>query len=190
MLSPVNEKEKQLLPVNELLEELAKIQSGPLRCMQPVGIIGPGDGGSKECESAHFIAYTLAKAGFSIICGGRGGVMQAASRGARDAGGIAVGILPEEDASMANKYLSVAIPSGMGEMRNAIIARSSICLVAIGGGMGTISEMALGLKWGKQVFALYEDVQLQGARIAANTDELLEFVVRWLVQSLTQNHNT
>jgi len=78
----------------------------------------------------------------------------------------------------------VAIPTGMGEMRNALIARSSICLVAIGGGMGTISEMALGLKWGKSVFALYEDVQLPGARIAGNVDQLVEWVLVWLVEHL------
>jgi uncharacterized protein (TIGR00725 family) len=107
--------------------------------------------------------------------------MEAASRGAAEAGGIAIGILPEDDVRSANKYLTVAIPTGMGEMRNAVIARSSLCLVAIGGGMGTISEMALGLKWGKNVFALYEDVRLEGARIAKNPGELLESVVRWLV---------
>ena len=179
MLLPVNA--KQIAPVADLLAQLGALQSGSYRCKQPIGIIGPGDGGEKECHAAYEIAYQLAKVGFSIVCGGRGGVMAAASQGAHDAGGIAVGVLPEEDTRTANPYLSVAIPTGMGEMRNAIIARSSLCLVAIGGGMGTISEMALGLKWGKHVFALYEDVQLDGATIAANPSELLNLVVHWLV---------
>ena len=68
----------------------------------------------------------------------------------------------------------------MGEMRNAIIARSSLCLVAIGGGMGTISEMALGLKWNQAVFALYEDVQLPGAVIASDLDDLIARVLDFL----------
>jgi uncharacterized protein (TIGR00725 family) len=165
-----------------LLEKLKRHQASAARFLQPVGIIGPGDGGARECAAAAEVAGRLAQAGLSIVCGGRGGVMEAASRGAAEAGGIAIGILPEEDARSANKYLAVAIPTGIGEMRNAIIARSSLCLVAIGGGMGTISEMALGLKWNKNVFALYEDVRLEGAKIAANTDELLESVLRWLVE--------
>ena len=107
--------------------------------------------------------------------------MQAASKGAHDAGGIAVGILPEEDVSAANPYLTVAIATGMGEMRNALIARSSVCLVAIGGGMGTLSEMALGLKWGKQVFALHRDIVLPGANIAKDVDQLIEWTTTWLL---------
>ena len=72
--------------------------------------------------------------------------MAAASR-ARDGGGIAIGLLPEDDDRNANEWLSVAVATGMGEMRNALVARS---LAAIGGNMGTLSEMALGLKWGRR----------------------------------------
>ena len=165
---------------SKFLEAIALRQAGPERLLQPVGIIGPGDGGPRECAAAYQVANALARAGMAIVCGGRGGVMEAASRGAREAGGTAVGILPEEDVRAANPFLSVAIPTGMGEMRNAVIARSSICLVAIGGGMGTISEMALGLKWGKTVFALYPDVDLPGLKKAANADELLAHVSQWL----------
>jgi uncharacterized protein (TIGR00725 family) len=173
----------RVLPGNvvELLERLAAKQASAKRCKQPVGIIGPGDGGPDECLAAYQVANALARAGMSIVCGGRGGVMQAASKGAHDAGGIAVGILPEEDVNAANPYLTVAIPTGMGEMRNALIARSSICLVAIGGGMGTLSEMALGLKWGKQVFALYRDIALPGANIAKDVDQLIEWTTTWLL---------
>ena len=111
--------------------------------------------------------------------------MEAASKGAFEAGGVTIGILPEEDARCANKYLSVAIPTGIGEMRNALIARSSICLIAIGGGMGTLSEMALGLKWGKTVFSLYEDIQLPGVKSAGDIDQLIEWVAAWLVSQNT-----
>lgn len=174
---------KNSLPAKaiELLGQLAHKQNGPDRYRQPVAIIGPGDGGERECIAAYIVAASLASAGMAIVCGGRGGVMQAASRGATDAGGIAIGILPEEDARSANPYLSVAIPTGMGEMRNAVIARSAICLVAVGGGMGTISEMALGLKWEKPVFTLYADLDLPGSRPVREVGELVESVAACLL---------
>lgn len=168
------------------LELLTGIQFGAGRCPLPVGIIGPGDGGTRECEAAYEVASILATAGVPIVCGGRGGVMEAAARGASESGGIAVGILPEDDLSGANQYLTVAIPTGIGEMRNALIARSGICLVAIGGGMGTVSEMALGLKWSKPVFTLYEDTQLPGARAAKDTDQLIEWVLECLISKMQE----
>lgn len=167
-----------------LLGQLAKKQASSHRCMQPVGIVGPGDGGEAVCTAAYQVAMALAQAGMAIVCGGRGGVMEAASRGASEAGGVVIGILPEDDARAANRYLSVAIPTGMGEMRNALIARSSICLVAIGGGMGTVSEVALGLKWGKPVFALYEEVVLPGLRFAQSPEQLIEGVAQWILMTL------
>jgi uncharacterized protein (TIGR00725 family) len=165
---------------------LARAQAGASRRPQPVGIIGPGDGGSRECQAAYEVANVLASAGVPIVCGGRGGVMEAASRGAADAAGIALGILPEEDLSGANPYLSVALPTGIGEMRNALIARGSVCLVAIGGGLGTLSEMALGLKWAKPVFTLYEDIQLPGADPAGNVEQLIEWVLECLTADLPE----
>lgn len=168
-------------PVIEALARLAQRQKGQARHRQPVAVIGPGDGGTRECEAAHFVAHHLASAGMAIVCGGRGGVMAAAARGATEAGGIAIGILPEEDDRNANEWLSVAVPTGMGELRNAIVARSGICLVAIGGNMGTLSEMAMGLKWGKPVFVLHGDVSLPGEVAATDADDLLQKVVACLL---------
>src|SRR4051794_37948640 len=105
-------------PVIEALARLAQRQKGASRHRQPVAMIGPGDGGVRECDAARFVARHLAGAGMAVICGGRGGVMAAASRGATEAGGIAIGILPEEDDRNANEWLSVAVPTGMGELRN------------------------------------------------------------------------
>jgi len=171
----------------ERFERLAQAQGGAGRRPQPVGLIGPGDGGSRECEAAYEVAHVLARAGVPIVCGGRGGVMEAASRGASEAGGIALGILPEADLSGANRYLTVALPTGIGEMRNALIARGSFCLVAIGGGMGTLSEMALGLKWAKPVFTLYEDTRLPGAQACGDVDQLIDQVLECLVSSLPES---
>jgi uncharacterized protein (TIGR00725 family) len=168
-------------PVIEALARLAKKQAGPARHRQPVAVLGPGDGGPVECAAAYAVAHALAGAGMALVCGGRGGVMAAASRGAAEAGGIAVGILPEDDDRNANEWLGVAIPTGMGEMRNAIIARSGVCLVAIGGNMGTLSEMAMGLKWGKPVFVMHGDVELPGAVQAADVDDMLAKVLACLL---------
>lgn len=160
-------------PVIEALKRLAQKQSGPNRHRLPVAILGPGDGGPVECATAYAVAHALGGAGMVVVCGGRGGVMAAASRGTTEAGGIAVGILPEDDERSANEWLSVAIPTGMGEMRNAIIARSGLCLIAIGGNMGTLSEMAFGLKWGKSVFAIHGDVELPGVVRAVDVNDML-----------------
>ncbi len=168
-------------PVIEALARLAQRQRGSDRHRQPVAIIGPGDGGPAECEAAYAVAHALAGAGMAVVCGGRGGVMAAASRGAAEAGGIAVGILPEDDDRNANEWLGVAIPTGMGELRNGIVARSGLCLVAIGGNMGTLSEMAMGLKWGKPVFVMHGDIALPGAVPAADVDDMLAKVLGCLL---------
>lgn len=168
-------------PVMQSLQRLALKQQGPARHRQPVAVIGPGDANEAECAAAYAVAHAMAGAGMVVICGGRGGVMAAASRGASEAGGIAVGILPEDDDSQANEWLSVAVPTGMGEMRNAIIARAGVCLVAIGSNMGTLSEMAMGLKWGKPVFELYGGVQLPGVVPASDVNDLLTKVLGCLL---------
>jgi uncharacterized protein (TIGR00725 family) len=168
-----------------LAQPIAAHQRSKHRFKQPVGLIGPGDANVELCAAAQQIAYALASAGLSIVCGGRGGVMEAAARGASEAGGIAIGLLPEDDDRAANEYLSVAIPTGMGEMRNALIARCSLCLVAVGGGMGTLSEMALGLKLGKRVFCLDTGVTLAGATIVSDAGHAVAEVLRLL----TPNEN-
>jgi uncharacterized protein (TIGR00725 family) len=186
MSSPPDAKAMLLTSATEqALGVIARHQGGEKRIAQPIAIVGPGDGGQRECDAAFALAYQLAKAGMVLVCGGRRGVMEAASRGAAAAGGCMIGLLPEDDTSQANPYLTIALPTGMGEMRNALIARSSIGLIAIGGGLGTISEMALGLKLGKPVFALHEDVQLEGLQSFADASALLGAVVQWIAGQIT-----
>lgn len=170
-----------------LEREATAFQNTPLRLKQPVGLIGPGDGGIHLCDAAFIIAQRLARCGLAIVCGGRGGVMEAASRGASEGGGTVIGLLPEDDDRAANPYLTVAIPTGLGEMRNALIARSSLCLVAVGGGMGTVSEMAFGLKLGKPVFCLYPDFNLPGTSIAVDINDIVASVLSWVVQRQNSN---
>jgi uncharacterized protein (TIGR00725 family) len=170
-------------PVQLTLEQrITARQKSPQRFKQAIALIGPGDGDTRLCDAAFLTAQRLARCGLSIVCGGRGGVMESASRGAFEAGGTVIGLLPENDDQAANPYLTVAIPTGMGEMRNALIARSSLCLVSIGGGMGTLSEMAFGLKLGKPVFCLHPEFDLPGARRVADVDEAVQQVLGWLMQ--------
>jgi uncharacterized protein (TIGR00725 family) len=88
------------------------------------------------------------------VCGGLGGVMEAACRGAREAGGTTLGILPGADRTEANPHVEVAVATGLGEARNALVVRAADALVAVGGGFGTLAEIALALKAGKTVAAL------------------------------------
>jgi uncharacterized protein (TIGR00725 family) len=96
----------------------------------------------------------LARAGAILVCGGLGGVMAAACRGAKSAGGTTLGILPGDDRAAANEWVDVAVASGLGEARNALVVRAADALVAVGGEFGTLSEIALALKAGKPVVGL------------------------------------
>lgn len=119
-----------------------------------VAVCGPGSATAEEERWAEEVGRRLAEAGAVVVCGGLGGVMDAAARGAAAAGGAVVGILPGEDRLGASDHLTVAIPTGMGEARNAIIARAADAVIAIGGEWGTLSEIALARKMGKQVVGI------------------------------------
>lgn len=162
------------------LQRLAARQRGPARHATPVGLIGPREATAEQLTAARGIAYVLASAGMALLCGGKGGVMEAAACGAKAAGGVVIGLLPEDDAAAANEYLTVALPTGLGITRNALIARASVCLIAVGGGLGTLSEMALGLQWGKPVFTLLGAPQVPGAEEFENAAALTVRVANWL----------
>ena len=164
----------------EVLAQLAQRQAGANAIRQPVAIIGPGEATDEQKASAFRIAHALAGAGVPIICGGKGGVMEAAAHCARDAGGLVIGILPDADAVCGNAYLSVVLPTGLGEARNAVIASSAICLIAVGGGWGTISEMALGLKWNKPVFATQDAEKIPGVQKFDSVEMLIFRAANWL----------
>ncbi|WP_297212852.1 MULTISPECIES: TIGR00725 family protein [Thermodesulfovibrio] len=122
--------------------------------MKTVGVIGAGKADEELIRLAEEVGRLLAKNGITVITGGLGGVMEAACRGAYFKGGITVGILPTLSKEDANPYVKIPIPTGMGEMRNALIVRASDALVAIGGEYGTLSEIAFALKTGKRVVGL------------------------------------
>jgi uncharacterized protein (TIGR00725 family) len=119
-----------------------------------VAVVGPNDATQKELDQAEAVGEGLARAGAVLVCGGLGGVMHAAARGAEKADGVSIGILPGDDRDPGSPHLTVAISTGMGETRNAIIVRTSDVIVAISGEFGTLSEVAFALKLGKPVVGL------------------------------------
>src|SRR3954452_12575073 len=116
-----------------------------------VAVVGPGDADAAAERDAEVAGRVLAEGGAVVVCGGLGGVMSAACRGAREAGGLTLGLLPGTDRAAGNPWLSVVVPTGMGELRNGLVVRASDALVAVGGGFGTLSEIALALKTGRPV---------------------------------------
>lgn len=140
----------------------------PLRV--PVSVIGPRDGGRAQCDAAEDLGEILADCGFVVACGGRQGVMEAVCRGVATKGGISIGFLPESHIDDANPYVTLPIATGLGEARNAIVARAGFCLVAIGDSYGTLSEVALGLQFGRAVFGLCGAAQIPGIRQCADAE--------------------
>ncbi len=116
-----------------------------------IGVLGAAAPSREIARAAERIGELVAARGAVVVCGGLGGVMEAAARGARGAGGLVVGILPGTDHSEANAYVSAAVATDMGHARNAVIIRSSDAAIAVGGGYGTLSEIALAMKCGVPV---------------------------------------
>ena len=119
-----------------------------------VAVVGPGTATGETYGRAREVGRLVAGRGGIVVCGGLGGVMEAAARGATEAGGTAVGILPDEDRGRANGYLSYSIATGVGQARNLAVACSADVVVAVGGGYGTLSEVGLALKVGRPVVSL------------------------------------
>lgn len=121
-----------------------------------VAVIGGSSCTSAEAGWAAAVGRLVAAGGAVLVCGGLGGVMEAAARGAKEAGGLTVGILPGDDAVAANPHIDVAIATGMGEMRNALLVRTAGAVIAIGGGWGTLSEIALARRIATPVVGLHD----------------------------------
>ncbi|MEU2630166.1 TIGR00725 family protein [Kitasatospora sp. NPDC007106] len=119
-----------------------------------VGVIGPAEAGAQEYALARRVGELLAGHGAVLLCGGLGGVMEAAAAGARSRGGLTVGLLPGTDRARGNPHLTVALATGLGELRNGLLVRACDALIAVGGSWGTLSEVALGMRLGKPVVSL------------------------------------
>ena len=154
-----------------------------------VAVIGDGDPSGPDAHRvldwAEEIGQLLARAGATVVTGGLGGVMRAASRGAVSAGGMTIGILPGADAREANEYVRLSIPTGLGVMRNLVVVTAADAVVAVGGRHGTLSEIGLALRMGRHVVALSSwrvesEHRLGGPRVhrARDPREATSMVVR------------
>ena len=119
-----------------------------------IAVIGPSAGTPAELAIGEAVGRGIAEAGGVLVCGGMGGVMEAAAGGCADAGGRSVGILPTDSRLDANPYVTIAVATGLGEARNAIVVRTADAVIAVHGEFGTLSEIALALKMGKPVVGL------------------------------------
>ena len=139
-----------------------------LQAAVQVAVIGGAVCSVEEARFAEEVGRRLAQGGAVLICGGTTGVMEAACRGARLAGGMTVGVLPGKMIESGNPWLSACLPTGMGDGRNWLVAAGAHAVVAIGGGLGTLSEIALALKAGAQVIGLgtWDAIDAQGNRMS------------------------
>lgn len=146
----------------------------PLRV--PVGVIGPREATPAQLRAALRVGELLGDCGITVVCGGRQGVMQAVCEGVARVGGRSIGLLPGTDAAEANPFVGVAIATGIGEARNALIARAAFALVCIGDSYGTLSEVALGRQFGKLVVGLEGAADVDGVVHAATPEDAVSRV--------------
>jgi uncharacterized protein (TIGR00725 family) len=136
-----------------------------------VSVVGSGTASGELYEKARKVGRLVAERGGTIVCGGRSGVMEAVARGATEAGGTAIGILPDEDRKGANAFLSLSIATGTGHARNLAVVCSGDVVIAIGGEYGTLSEIGLARKVGRPVVALKSWDLGEHVSVAATPEE-------------------
>jgi hypothetical protein len=151
-----------------------------------VAVIGGAQCTAAQAEAAQEVGRRLASAGVDIVCGGRSGVMEAVCKGASQAGGRTIGILPGVDDQEANPYLSVVIPTGLGEARNMIVATAGQVVIAIGGSYGTLSEIAFALKRGRLVIGLntWEAPSKPGMHAKVHSAESVDEVIELTLNAI------
>lgn len=142
-----------------------------------IGVIGDSDPDLETAALAEEAGAEIARAGAVLVCGGLGGVMQAAAKGAKEAGGLTVGVLPGYEPESANPFIDIPVTTGMGHARNVIIAATAHALIAMSGAYGTLSEIAIGLKLGKRVVSLGRDASPAGVVRASSAREAVRMAL-------------
>ena len=138
-----------------------------------VAVCGASAAGAEQLRLAEAVGRLLAERGAVVVCGGLGGVTEAASKGATGAGGLVVGLLPGESREGANPYLTVALATGLGQARNVLIVTAADAVIAIGQGWGTLSEIAFARRLGRRVLGL-DTWRVEGLETVATPDEAVE----------------
>ena len=145
-----------------------------------IGVIGAGECSTEIYSIAYEVGCLVGQNEWVLVCGGLGGVMEGAAKGCFENGGITVGILPSTEKRSANPFVTLAIPTGMGEARNVLVVRASDVVVAIAGGYGTLSEIGLALKIGKPVIGLKTWPGIDGIDYVETPDQAINMVAKYL----------
>jgi len=141
-----------------------------------ISVIGASSADDRLAGLAREVGRLIAVEKWTLICGGLGGVMEQAARGASEAGGLTVGILPGYDHDAGNKWLSVVIPTGLGHARNTVVAAAADGIVAVGGQYGTLSEMAVAVKLEKPVASLESWGDIGGVKTVSSPGEAISWL--------------
>ena len=144
-----------------------------------ISVIGGHRAEPEILQEAEKLGRGLAERGLVLVCGGLGGVMEAACRGAKEAGGKTIGILPGANAAEANRWVDISLPTDIGLARNAIVARAGEAVIALDGSYGTLSEIAFALNYGSRVIGI-RTWKIDGVRSAADAEEALKLLDRVL----------
>ncbi len=141
-----------------------------------IAVIGGRTPSEAELKLAEEVGRLVAESGYQLICGGMGGVMEAACKGASEADGVTIGVLPGSHREEANRYVKIAIATGIGIARNSILAHSADAAVAIAGRYGTLSEVAYFLQLGKPVAILSCSWKIPGAIEVTSAEEAMKAI--------------
>ncbi len=145
-----------------------------------IGVIGAGACSTEIYGIAYEVGWLVGQNEWVLVCGGLGGVMEGAAKGCFENGGVTVGLLPGAEKHSANPFVTLAIPTGMGEARNVLVVRASDVVIAIAGGYGTLSEIGLALKIGKPVIGLGTWQDIDGVDYVETPDQAINMVVKCL----------
>jgi uncharacterized protein (TIGR00725 family) len=148
----------------------------------PVGVIGPREASPAQLRTAEVVGRRLGELGVPLLCGGRGGVMEASCRGAAAVGGLTIGLLPETEWTSANAYVAIPLATGLNEVRNTVIARAAVALIAVGGSPGTLTEIAYGVHFGRPVLLLEDAYPIPGARPCVDIEAAIDGAARALLR--------
>jgi len=144
-----------------------------------IAVIGGSRPGRQALDTALEVGRLIARSGAVVVCGGLGGVMEAASRGAREEGGLVVGILPGNSPADANPWVDIPIATGLGYTRNALVVMNADAIIAVDGEYGTLSEIAHGLIHGKKVVGL-RTWDVRGVTVAETAEEAVRLALEGL----------
>lgn len=160
------------------MEAVKKLQISINKIKVPIGVIGSNNPTSEQYQIAEELGKSIANLGLTVICGGRGGIMEAVCKGMSKNNGVSIGILPELDLKNANQFITIPLATGIGFARNMIIASASFCLIAIGGSFGTLSEIGFGLQFGKKIFTINCDLKINSTINCNTVEQIIENICR------------